>query len=60
MLGQIPKLIRLLLKKAILMLLGPHFVLNKSPLGKESWLNYIQILWNKAENNRTVSLLMTK
>ena len=35
MLGQIPKLIRLLLKKAIFMLLGPHFVLNKSPLGKE-------------------------
>ena len=35
MLGQLPKLIRLLLKKAIFMLLGPHFVLNKSPLGKE-------------------------
>ena len=35
MLGQIPKLIRLLLKKAIFMLLGPHFVLNKSPLGEE-------------------------
>ena len=33
MLGQIPKLIRLLLKKAIFVLLGPH--LNKSPLGKE-------------------------
>ena len=35
MLGQIPKLIRFLLKKAIFMLLGPHFVLNKSLLGEE-------------------------
>ena len=35
MLGQLPKLIRLLLKKAIFMLLGLHFILNKSALGKE-------------------------